>query len=230
MGRMMVYARPDGKEAPGYYAEPEKNAESAPGVVVLEEWWGVTADVMQIADRYAHLGYRALVPDLFRGRTASVGDEANHLAEGLDFADACSQDVRGAIQYLKQKSAKAGVTGYCMGGALTMLAAMTLKEPDAAVVYYGLPPEEAGDPATIEIPLLVHLGRDDEFFPPRRGAQLEKRLSEGKVPYEMHWYDAKHGFCNPNQLGNAGLGNYNPTACAQAWERTVKFWQNILQS
>src|SRR5579872_6079738 len=166
MGQMIEFMRPDGQTAPAYLAVPEKGAAEAPGIVVIAEWWGVTADIMRIADQYAALGYRALVPDLFRGRTAAKGDEANHLMEGLDFQDAFSQDVRGALQHLKQNGKKAGVTGYCMGGALALLAAMHLKEPDAAVVFYGFPPAEAGDPAAIEIPILLHYARQDDFFTP----------------------------------------------------------------
>jgi carboxymethylenebutenolidase len=229
VGRMIEFARPDGKTAPGYYVAPETNGESAPGIVLVEEWWGVTAWIMEVADRYATLGYRVLVPDLFRGRTAAIGDEANHLVEGLDFQDALSQDVLGALRYLKQSSKKAGVTGYCMGGAIALLAAMHLKEPDAAVIFYGLPPEQAGNPATIEIPIQLHYGRHDEFFKAVAIEKLEERLKAGKVPYELYWYDAKHGFCNPNPPGAAGLGNYNSEACSQAWERTVQFWQQHLQ-
>lgn len=228
MGQMIEFARPDGKRAPGYLALPEKDAENAPGIVLVAEWWGVTSEMMRIADDYAFLGYRTLVPDLYRGRTAAVGDEANHLMEGLDFQDAFSQDVRGALQYLKTNGKKAGVTGYCMGGAIAMLAAMHLKEPDAAVVFYGIPPSEAGDPATIEIPLQCHFAKQDEFFTAERAAQVEARMREGKVPCEIHWYDAKHGFCNPNQPGNSGLGNYDAKAAHEAWERTVQFWEKTL--
>jgi carboxymethylenebutenolidase len=226
MGEMIVFSRPDGQDAPAYYAAPAKA--EAPGIVIVQEWWGLIPSIVEIADRYARLGYRTLVPDLFRGRKAAIGDEANHLMEGLDFQDAAAQDVRGALQHLKQNGKKAGVTGYCMGGALAMLAAMHLKEPDAAVVFYGVPPEQAGDPGTIEVPLLCHFAKQDEFFPPSRARQVERRLDEGKVPHEVYWYDAKHGFCNPNQPGNAGLGNYNSEACHQAWERTVKFWERVL--
>lgn len=230
MGQMISYNRPDGKEAPGYYAQPEKDGEGAPGIVVIEEWWGLTPEIMEIVDRYAGLGYRALAPDLFRGRTAAVGDEANHLVEGLDFQDAASQDVRGALAHLKERSSKAGVTGYCIGGALAFLAAMYVKEADAAVVFYGIPPAEAGDPATIEIPILCHFAKEDEFFPLSRAREVVQRFEDGKVPHEVYWYDAKHGFCNPNQVGNAGLGHYNPQAAHSAWERTVKFWQHTLSS
>jgi carboxymethylenebutenolidase len=228
MGKMIEFTRPDGLAAPGYYAAPA-NEQSAPGVVVIEEWWGVTPDIMEIADRYAELGFRALVPDLFRGRTAAKGDEANHLVEGLDFQDAFSQDIRGALQHLKQNGQKAGVTGYCIGGALTLLAAMHLKEPAAAVVFYGVPPEEAGNPGTIEIPLLLHYGTHDEFYTPENVHRLEERLKAGKVPYQIYWYDAKHGFCNPNQPGHAGLGNYNPEAAQLAWQRTVDFFNKTLR-
>jgi carboxymethylenebutenolidase len=230
MGTMIEFTRPDGKKAPGYYVEPETDAQSAPGIVVVEEWWGVTPQMMEIADQYAAIGYRALVPDLFRGRTAAVGDEANHLLQGLDFGDAATQDVRGAVQYLKANGKKAGVTGYCMGGALTLLAAMHLTEPDAAVVFYGVPPLEAADPATIEIPVMGHFARHDEFFPADAVMKIEERMKEGNVPHEFYWYEAKHAFCNPNPPGNAGLGNYNGEACHLAWERTVQFWQNRIRS
>ncbi|HEY9180615.1 MAG TPA: dienelactone hydrolase family protein [Candidatus Baltobacteraceae bacterium] len=226
MGQMIEFVRPDGKSAPGYLAAAKNDA---PGIVIIAEWWGVTADMMRIADEYAALGYRALVPDLYRGRTAAAGDEANHLMEGLDFKDAFSQDVRGALTHLKQNEKKAGVTGYCMGGAITLLAAMHVKEADAAVCFYGVPPTQAGDPATIEIPLQCHFAKRDEFFTPAAVEQLEQRLKEGKVPYELYWYDAGHGFCNPNQPGNSGLGNYDAAAAHEAWERAVRFWKNTLQ-
>ena len=228
MGENIDFKRPDGKSAPGYYAAPQNNPESAPGIVIVEEWWGVTPDIMLTADRFAGLGYRALVPDLFRGRKATVPDEANHLMQELDFQDAFSQDVRGALQHLKQKSSKAGVIGYCMGGAVALLAAMHTKEPDAAISYYGCPPSDAGDPATIEVPVLCHFAEHDEFFKPEDARKFVQRLEEGKVPHEVYWYNAKHGFTNPNPMGQAGLGHYDPQAAALAWERTAQFLQRVL--
>ncbi len=230
MGRMIEVERPDGGSAPAYYSAPEKHDESTAGIVIVQEWWGVTSDMMEIADRYAGLGYRALLPDLFRGRKAAVGDEANHLMEGLDFKDAYSQDIRGALAHLKQNGAKVGITGYCMGGALALLCAMHLTEPDAAVAFYGIPPTQAGDPATIEIPLLCHFAKHDEFFTPSAVAEFQKRLEEGQVPHQIYWYDARHGFCNPNPPGSAGLGHYDSQAAHLAWERTVSFWQHALST
>lgn len=228
MGQMVDFARPDGNKAPGYYAPAKANAQTAPGIAIVQEWWGVTDDMMRIADRYASMGYNALVPDLFRGRRAAVGDEASHLMEGLDFGDAAAQDVPGALAYLKKNGKKAGLVGYCMGGALALIAAMHSKEPDAVTVFYGNPPPEAGDPATIEIPVLAHFGKQDTFFSPAAVQQTVKRLEDGNVPHEVYWYDAKHGFCNPNPQGSAGLGHYDAQACQLATQRTDAFWQRVL--
>jgi len=150
------------------------------------------------------------------------------LVEGLDFEDAFSQDVRGALSHLKSNGKKAGVTGYCVGGALALLAAMHLREPDAAVVYYGIPPEDAGDPGTIEVPLQCHYARHDKFYSPDKVAKLEERLRSGKVPYELYWYDADHGFCNPNPMGSAGLGHYDEAAARESWDRTIRFFEKTL--
>ena len=103
-----------------------------------------------VANKLAAAGYRALVPDLYRGKVAVEAKEAEHLMTGLNFGDAAGQDVRGAVQYLKATgSRKVGVTGFCMGGALTLLAAVNVPEVDAAAAWYGFPPLEYIDAATI---------------------------------------------------------------------------------
>ncbi|HVA37731.1 MAG TPA: dienelactone hydrolase family protein, partial [Candidatus Dormibacteraeota bacterium] len=219
MGQMIEFTRPDGKKAPGYLALPER-AQEAPGIVVIEEWWGVNDQLKGIADAYAAVGYRALVPDLYRGRVAATGDEANHLMQGLDFTDATTQDIRGAVQFLKAQGGKVGVTGYCMGGALALASAMHVPEADAAVVFYGFPPAETGDPATIKIPLIGHWALHDEFFNAEGVKQIEERLKAGRVSYEFFWYDASHAFCNPG-----GLGNYKDAEAKLAWQRSLDFWK-----
>ena len=96
---------------------------------MFEEWWGVNDQIIETADRLAGDGFRVLVPDVFRGKVAATGDEANHLMEGLDFGDAASQDARGAAAELRARgSDRVAVMGFCMGGALAMLAAMN--DPD----------------------------------------------------------------------------------------------------
>jgi carboxymethylenebutenolidase len=139
MGTTISFNRPDGKKVDGYLAEPAGGA-NAPGIVVIQEWWGVNEQIRGVADRLATAGYRALVPDLYRGKSTIEAEEAHHLMTGLNFADAASQDIRGAVQFLKAHGNKVGVTGFCMGGALTLLAACMAPEIHASVVWYGCPP------------------------------------------------------------------------------------------
>src|SRR3954469_10596701 len=128
MGKMVEYKRPDGKSVNGYLAEPQAGSK-APAMVVIQEWWGMQDQIKGVADKLAKQGYRALVPDLYRGKVALEANEAKHLMEGLNFGDAAGQDIRGAVQYLKGSgSAKAGVTGFCMGGALPVLPAVNVPE------------------------------------------------------------------------------------------------------
>src|SRR5215213_9133113 len=154
MGNMTSYKRPDGKSVTGYLAESAQGAKS-PGVVVIQEWWGLTDQIKRVADKLAAAGYRALVPDLYRGQKTLEAKEAEHLMGTLNFGDVAAQDIRGAVQHLKSAgSAKAGVTGFCMGGALTLLSAVNVPEADAFVVWYGYPPLEYIDASKIKAPLL----------------------------------------------------------------------------
>jgi carboxymethylenebutenolidase len=195
MGQMVTFKRPDGKDCNGYLASPA-GGEKAPGVVVIQEWWGLNDQIKGVAERLATLGYRALVPDLYKGKLALDAAEAKHLMTNLNFGDAATQDVRGASQYLKQSSAKVGVVGFCMGGALTVLAALYVKEVNACSSWYGFPPEQAGDVKTITVPLQLHLAEKDASFPPEGARALEAKLKEGKVSFESYWYDAGHAFGN----------------------------------
>src|SRR5437762_8395537 len=108
MGKTIEFKRPDGKTCPGYLATAKEDG-NLPGFVVIQEWWGVNDQIKKTADRLAEAGYRALVPDLYRGKVASAADEATHLMAGLNFPDAAGQDIRGAAQYLKQTSANVAV-------------------------------------------------------------------------------------------------------------------------
>ena len=224
MGKMTVYKRPDGQSVDGYLAEPSQNAK-APGIVVIQEWWGLNDQIKGVADKLAAAGYRALVPDLYRGKVALQEHEAEHLMNGLNFGDAAGQDIRGAVQYLKTLgSPKVGVTGFCMGGALTLLAAVNVPELNAAVVWYGFPPLEYVDASKIKIPLLGHYAIHDTPFPIAKVDELEKKLREAKVAFEFHRYDAKHAFANET-ADSKGLAylKYDPKAAQVAWQRTVDF-------
>ena len=216
MGKKITFKRPDGKESTGYYAIPSAG-ENAPGVVIIQEWWGLNDQIKGVANRLAEIQYRALVPDLYRGTVTLEVAEAEHLMGNLDFGDAATQEIRGAVQYLKENSSKVAVLGFCMGGALSILTAVHVKEANAVVCWYGVPPEEAADPSTIKIPLQGHFAQEDEFFPPTQVDALEARLKKGNATYEIYRYQAKHAF------GNETGDNHDPEATKLAWQRTVDF-------
>jgi len=224
MGTMISYQRPDGRAVNGYLAAPAI-PDGAPGVVVIQEWWGLNDQIKGVADRLAAAGYRALVPDLYRGRLALEANEAEHLMDGLDFGDAASQDIRGAAQYLKASgSARVGVTGFCMGGALTILASIHAPELDAGVIWYGVPPLEYVDATRIRIPLLGHWALHDEAFPIAKVDSLETMLQAAGVAHTFHRYDAKHAFANElSDSRNLPFLKHDPAAAALAWRRTMEF-------
>src|SRR5580700_8093379 len=187
MGTKVALTRPDSKTLEGYLAEPT-NADSAPAVVVIQEWWGVNDQIRGTADRLAAAGYRAFVPDLYRGKSTVEAEEAHHLMSGLNFVDAASQDIRGAVQFLKKNHGKVGVAGFCMGGALTLLALSMAPEIDAGVVWYGCPPLEYIDASKIKAPVLGHWATQDEFFKIASIDALEEKLRAANVNYDFHRY------------------------------------------
>ncbi len=229
MSKIISFKRPDGQNVNGYLAEPAQGA-SAAGIVVIQEWWGLNDQIKGVADKLAAAGYRALVPDLYRGQVALEANEAEHLMNDLDFGDAAGQDVRGAVQHLKATgSAKVGVTGFCMGGALTLLTAVNVPEADACVVWYGYPPLEYVDASRIKVPLLAHWATEDQAFPIAKVDELEKMLNDAKVDFEFHRYDARHAFANETaDSKKLAFLKYDPKAAELAWGRTMAFLEQHL--
>ncbi|MEK8046257.1 dienelactone hydrolase family protein [Ideonella margarita] len=229
MGHTITFTRPDGQPARGYLAEPA-NATNAPGVVVIQEWWGLNDQIRGVADRLAAASYRALVPDLYRGKHTVEAEEAHHLMDGLDFGQAASQDIRGAVQYMKASSDKVGVTGYCMGGALTVLAMTMVPEADAGVVWYGLPPLAYVDASKITAPVMAHWATQDQAFAIADVDALEAVLNTAGVAYEGHRYLAQHAFANETAQGPGRLPStqYDAAWAQMAWDRTLRFFGRTL--
>lgn len=217
MGEKIQFKCPNGSTAPGYLATPAKGA-SAAAVVVIQEWWGLNSQIQGVADRFAQAGYRALVPDLYRGRVTQSPDEANHLMSGLDWAGATNQDIRGAAQHLKAGGGKVAVLGFCMGGALTIMSGVHVPEVDAAVCFYGIPPEKAADPQEIRVPIQGHFAQKDDWCTPAAVDALEQKLKAGKVKFELYRYPGQHGFFNEQRPEV-----YDAQGAAQAWQRTLAF-------
>ena len=216
MGTHIPFTRTDGKKAQGYLAKAAKP--NAPGVVVIQEWWGLSGNITAICDRFALAGYDALVPDFFGGSLVPYHDHdaAEEQLKKLDFADAAQNSVRGAAQLLKRSSPKVAVVGFCMGGAVAMLAA-TAPEISAVVPFYGLPPEKFLDISKLKIPVQGHFSNTDDFVTPERANTFEAALNKAGVKNEIFRYDADHAFMNEQR------DLYDRAASELAWGRLLGF-------
>jgi carboxymethylenebutenolidase len=224
MGTNITFKRPDGKDAAGYLSKAGRA--NAPGVVVIQEWWGLQDQIRGICDRFAAAGYEALAPDLYAGTVVPYHDTeaANREMSSLNFLEATDQLVRGAARYLGITGAKVGLTGFCMGGAVTILGAIGIPEIGAAVCFYGLPPANAAKPGDIRVPLQGHFANEDDWCTPKAVDDFEAALKTAGKTAEIYRYPAKHAFMN-EQRPDA----HQRQAAELAWSRTLAFFGSQLR-
>src|SRR4051812_39950090 len=145
----------NGGQARGYLAIPANG--SGPGVVVIQEYWGLVDHIKDVCDRFASEGFVALAPDLYHGQVANSPDEAGKMMMALRI-DEAEKDLRGAVQILLSNeatsSAKVGMVGFCMGGALSLYAATKNEKVGACVVFYGIHPNVKPDLPNLQAPVL----------------------------------------------------------------------------
>jgi carboxymethylenebutenolidase len=214
MGSMIDFKRPDGSACAGYLAEA---GAGKPGIVVLQEWWGLNDQIKGVADRFAAAGYNALAPDLYKGRVTRTPDEANHLMSGLDFVGASDEDIAGAVKHLAATGGKVGMMGYCMGGLLTIAAAARVCGIACGVPFYGVPPAALADPARIGIPVQGHFANRDDWCTPQIVDEFERAMTVAGNKPEVFRYDAAHAFANESSPA------YDAACAAKAWERMMAF-------
>ena len=216
MGATITFKRPDGRDATGYLANSGRG--DAPGLVVIQEWWGLSEQIKAMVDRFALAGFDALAPDLYRGKVVPYHDTDAAGAEmsTLDFADLTSQNVRGAAQYLQRNGARVGIAGFCMGGAVTVIGAAHVPELNAAVTFYGLP--DAVKPADVRIPLQGHFANRDDWCAPKVVDAFEAGLKAAGKSFEFFRYDADHAFANEQRLAV-----HDRHAAELAWGRATDF-------
>jgi len=209
-------------QAYGYLALPESGA--GPGVLVIQEWWGLTDHIAEVADRLAEAGFVALAPDLYGGRTTHDADEAGSMMASLR-VDEAAKDLGGAVDFLLAHeavtSSTVGAVGFCMGGGFVlMLAAQQGARVSAAVPFYGVGPAVPKAYAGLSAAVQGHYGERDDFYPAEDArAQAEQIRTESGVEVEFFFYDAAHAFHNDTNA----LGTYDTEDAALAWDRTVSF-------
>ncbi|WP_322515779.1 dienelactone hydrolase family protein [Rhodopseudomonas palustris] len=219
MGTIITFKRPDGQDASGYLANAARG--NAPGVVVIQEWWGLSEQIKGLTDRFALAGFDALAPDLYNGKVVPYHDTdaANKEMSSLDFMDATTQTVRGAATYLARNGAKVGLTGFCLGGAVTVIGACKIPELSAAVVFYGIPPEQAAKPSEVRVPMQGHFANRDDWCTPEVVDVFEKGLKDAGKSAEFFRYDADHAFVNEQRAAV-----HDREAAELAWSRAAAFF------
>jgi carboxymethylenebutenolidase len=212
----------NGGTAHGYLAVPESG--SGPGLVVIQEWWGLTGHIADVTNRFAAEGFVALAPDLYGGSTTHDSDEAGTLMQELPVQGA-ARDLGGAVDFLlgheAVTSSTVGTVGFCMGGGFVLvLAAQQGDKIGAAVPFYGVLKEDFPDFAGLTAPVLGHFGEQDTMADPASVRTLAQRIeSESGVTPQFHHYPAGHAFFNDENL----LGTYDAEQADIAWRRTLEF-------
>lgn len=222
MGEIVEFPS-NGHGASGYLAVPEGG--SGPGVIVIQEWWGLVPHITDLCDRFASEGFVALAPDLYHGESTTEPDEAGKLMMALNLERA-ARDLSGAVSYLEEHAAVTGdtlgVTGFCMGGGLALVAACLRPDAFGAVVpWYGLIPwpEAQPDWTQLHAPVEGHYAGDDGFFTAAAARDLEATLRGLGKDVSLHIYEgADHAFFNDTRPEV-----YDAEAAALAWDRTLTF-------
>ena len=227
MGEMVEFPS-NGSTARGYLAHPEVGA--GPGLVVIQEWWGLVPHIKDVCDRFAAEGFTALAPDLYNGESTTEPDEAGKLMMALNIDEAAKQ-MSGAVDYLTASDTVrgdgVGVLGFCMGGGLALV--LGARRPDAlraVAPFYGLIPWENAAPDYSQMTAAVqgHYAGNDGFFSPDQVHALEKQLADAGVDAQMFIYEnTDHAFFNDTRPEV-----YDDKAADQAWDRVLSFLRSKL--
>lgn len=211
-----------GAEAHGYLALPD--AGRGPGVIVIQEWWGLTDHIRDVADRLAAQGFVALAPDLFGGWITHDGEEAAQMMSDLP-EEKGAELLAGAVEYLLAHeavtSSKLGVIGFCMGGGFVLqLANQQGEKIAAAVPFYGVGQGVPNDFSGVRAAVQGHYANFDDFYPVEEARKQEEQIRrESGAEVEYFYYDGKHAFHNDENPA----GNYDPALAQLAFKRAVDF-------
>ena len=227
MSGQMVSFPSNGHTCDGYLALPAGG--SGPGLIVIQEWWGLVDHIKQLCDRFAAEGFAALAPDMYHGERTTSPDTAGKLLMALNI-DQAGKDMRGAAEYLRASSnvkpKKVGIMGFCMGGQLALYAAQEHPDViDAAVDFYGIHPKVEIVPEKLaKVPVQGHFAVRDKSVSLEAVRSLEEGVRKAGGSFEVHAYEADHAFFNDTRPTV-----YDNTAATLALGRTVAFLKNALR-
>ena len=225
LAQMVSYPDGQGGTLTGYLARPAGEG-PWPAVIVIQEWWGLNEHIQDVTRRLAAEGFVALAPDLYHGQVVSEPNEARKLVMQLDIDTAVSEIQRGVDDLLSRPQVTGetvGVTGFCMGGGLTLMTALAEPRIGAAVPWYGQT-LTATQAARVKAPVQGHYGSLDGGIPVAAVRVMGEALTAAGVPNEMHVYEgAQHAFFNDTRPSD------NPEAAQLAWTRMVDWFRKYLK-
>src|SRR3981081_1368742 len=242
MAGKMVEFPSNGHTAKGYLATPASG--KGPGVLVIQEWWGLVGHIKNVCDRFAAAGFSALAPDLYHGQTATEPDAAGKLFMALNIAPAprphgactlfmplnierAEKDLSGAAKYLAGHSstAKLGAVGFCMGGQLALFAGCTNPNVGAGVDFYGIHPNVTPEYTKLNGPVLGLFAEKDGFVTPQTAREVEAAIKKAGKTVEINIYPGvDHGFFNDERADV-----HNKPAAEDAWRRTLALFRQHLK-
>jgi carboxymethylenebutenolidase len=224
MAGTMVKYPSNGGTTDAYLATPASG--KGPGVIVIQEWWGLVGHIKHVCDRFAGEGFTALAPDMYHGKTATEPDGAGKLFMALNIGQA-EKDLKGAAAYLAQQSstAKLGAVGFCMGGQLALFAATLNPTIGATVDFYGIHPNVKPDYSKLSGPVLGLFAEKDAFVTPETAKGVDAAIKKAGKQSEIHVYPkVDHAFFNDDNKAA-----YNKAAADDAWRRTLAFFRSHLK-
>ncbi len=220
-GREIRIESEDGEFA-AYVATPA--AGRGPGLIVLQEWWGLVPQIRAVCDRLARAGFVALAPDLYRGESTTDPDEAGRLMMALEI-DRAGRDLEATVEALRRESAttgsRVGCIGFCMGGQLALYAACRRSEIGAVVDCYGVHPNVLLDLEACRAKVLGVFAENDEFISRADVQRLDEALSNAGVEAKLLTYaGVQHAFLN-----EARPDVFDADTAAEAWHDIETFFE-----
>jgi carboxymethylenebutenolidase len=218
----------NGNNAYAFVAQPDDDAKH-PGLVLIQEWWGIEPHIRDLAQRFAAEGFVVAVPDLYHGKVVTEPNEAQKMIMMLtQNMDRATKEIIGALETVKAmpnvEPKKLGLIGFCVGGLLTYVVASRYADLGAAVAFYGAgydPTPE--DVAKVNAPVLAIYGSHDNSIPMTQIEKVSRMYKEAGKDYTLKVYNAGHAFMNPSH----GMGNEQ--AAADAWKLAVNFLKEHLK-
>jgi carboxymethylenebutenolidase len=213
------FASKAGGQIEGALAEPSGSGKAG-GVVVIQEWFGLSGDITTMCERFAQAGFLAIAPDLYHGKRPQTDDEAAAAMGALDMKKAVAE-IGDAVAFLgahSRSNGKVAVVGFCLGGALAFAAARNFERLAAAVPFYGTPHVAPDEFAKVRVPIQAHFAKNDDWAKASVAEEIQKSVRGGGGTMDLHVYDGGHAF-----MRASNPAKYHEPSAKLAWPRVVDF-------